>query len=68
MNIKTDYLISARKHEGNRKAYVEGLDRTQAIKRLPWANYLLKLKEGFQCFESYEDFIQFKNNVKDNNK
>jgi hypothetical protein len=68
MNIKTDYLISARKHEGNRKAYVEGLHRTRAIKLLPWANYLLKMASGYWCFESYENYINFKNNVKDNVK
>ena len=59
--MKTDYLnVNKLPRPGGRIAYANAVNRTQAIKLCPWANYFLKVKEGFKCFENRESFIKAK--------
>lgn len=36
--------------------YVETNLRTKVIKLYPWAQYILRIKSGFWCFEDIKDF------------
>ncbi len=44
-----------------RKQYVQTNNRAKAVKLCPWASYLLKMADGYYAFESYDDYITFKN-------
>jgi hypothetical protein len=39
-----------------RKTFVECTTRYQAQKECPWAEHFMKVVDGYQCFESIEDF------------
>lgn len=66
MNFKTNYLNAALVEIPKRRAFVKETFRTKVIKIVPWAKYLLKTNEGFQCFEDEQEYIQFKSKVKEN--
>lgn len=62
--MKTEYL-DVNKPKSTRKAFVQTPSRTEAIKICPWAQYLVKVEEGFKCFEDREEYIEFKEELKD---
>lgn len=43
--------------------YVETNLRTKVIKLYPWAQYLLRVTEGFWAFEDYQDFLTAREEV-----
>jgi hypothetical protein len=46
--------------DGRRKAFVESPMRTDAIKKCPWAQYLVKNTHGWWCFENRQDYLRHK--------
>jgi len=43
--------------------YVETNLRTRVIKLYPWAQYILRIKQGFWCFEDYQDFVAARKDI-----
>lgn len=39
-----------------RQQYVQTNSRAKAIKLMPWAEYLLKVVDGYRGFESFDDY------------
>ena len=44
-----------------RKQFLQVNNRQKALKLAPWASYLLKAADGYWAFESYDDYITYKN-------
>ena len=44
-----------------RKIFVECKTKFQAKTKCLWAEYFIKVDGGYHCFESYDDYITFKN-------
>jgi hypothetical protein len=46
-----------------RQQYVQTNNRKKAIKLCPWAEYVIKVEDGYHCFESYNDYKTWKNQI-----
>lgn len=46
-----------------RKQFIESKRRDRALKLCPWASYIHKAGEGYWCFESYDDYITYFNQI-----
>lgn len=44
-----------------RTLFVESKCKKTALKQAPWASIIIKVQDGFMCFESYDDYFNFKN-------
>ncbi len=44
-----------------RQQTVECKTRKTALKRCPWAAYIVKVEDGYRCFESETDYLVWKN-------
>jgi hypothetical protein len=58
--MNTDNLLYKTTVDGRRKAFVQAVNRTEVLKRCPWALYIARVENGFRCFENKEDYFEFK--------